>query len=104
MAELKGDFKSKIYKYFENYDPKALIKLLSEAESLKAKGEIEMIKEAISSTNAFTHILYKGKSFPTIKSLAEALSIPPELLRQRIKNNRIISLVKVMNLKDNKKR
>ena len=87
MAELKGDFRSKIYSAIENYDAKVLIKLLTEAKSLKAKDELEMIKKAISSTNAFTHILYKGKSFPTIKSLAEALSIPPELLRQRIKNN-----------------
>ena len=87
MAELKGDFRSKIYSAIENYDAKVLKKLLTEAKSLKAKDELEMIKKAISSTNAFTHILYKGKSFPTIKSLAEALSIPPELLRQRIKNN-----------------
>jgi len=87
MAELKGDFKSKIYSAIENGNAKILRKLLIEAKSLKAKDELEMLKKAISSNTAFTHILYKGKSFPTIKSLAETISIPPEILKQRMKNN-----------------
>ena len=87
MAELKGDFKSKIYSAIENGNAKILRKLLTEAKSLNAKDELEMLKKAISSNTAFTHILYKGKSFPTIKSLAEAISIPPEILKQRMKNN-----------------
>ena len=86
MAELKGDFKSKIYSAIKNGNPKIIKELLTQAESLKAKDELEMIKKAISSNNAFTHILYQGKSFPTIKSLAEAISIPPDILKKRMKN------------------
>ena len=87
MTELKGDFRSKINSAIRNGNAQILRELLFKAKSLKAKDELEMIKQAISSNNAFTHILYKGKSFSTIKSLAESLSIPPEVLRQRIKKN-----------------
>lgn len=87
MTELKGDFRSKINSAIRNGNAQILRELLIQAKSLKAKDELEMIKQAISSKNAFTHIRYKGKSFPTIKSLAEALSIPPEILRQRINKN-----------------
>ena len=87
MTELKGDFRSKINSAIRNGNAQILRELLIQAKSLKAKDELEMIKQAISSKNAFTHIRYKGKSFPTIKSLAEAISIPPEILKQRMKNN-----------------
>ena len=87
MAELKGEFRSKINSAIRNGNAQILRELLFKAKSLKAKDELEMIKQAISSKNAFTHIRYKGKSFPTIKSLAEALSIPPAILGQRIKKN-----------------
>ena len=87
MTELKGDFRSKINSAIRNGNAQVLRELLIQAKSLKANDELEMIKQAISSKNAFTHIRYKGKSFPTIKSLAEALSIPPEILRQRINKN-----------------
>ena len=114
MAELKDDFRSKFYSAIRNGNADIIRKLLTQAKSLKAKDELEIIysairndsemrreiinqakslkakdtleiiEQAISSNNAFTHILYKGKSFPTIKSLAEALAIPPEILRQRM--------------------
>jgi len=114
MAELKDDFRSKFSSAIRNGNAEIIRKLLTQAKSLKAKDELEiiysairnesemsreiinqfkslkakdaleMIEQAISSNNAFTHILYKGKSFPTIKSLAEALAIPPEILKQRM--------------------
>ena len=114
MAELKDDFRSKFYSAIRNGNADIIRKLLTQAKSLKAKDELEIIysairndsemrreiinqakslkakdtleiiEQAISSNNAFTHILYKGKSFPTIKSLAKALAIPPEILRQRM--------------------
>ena len=114
MTELKDDFKSKFSSAIRNGNAEIIRKLLTQAKSLKAKDELEiiysamrndsemsreimnkfkslkakdareMIEQFISSKNSFTHILYKGKSFPTIKSLAEALAIPPEILRQRM--------------------
>ena len=114
MAELKDDFRSKFSSAIRNGNAEIIRKLLTQAKSLKAKDELEiiysairnesemsreiinqfkslkakdaleMIEQVISSNNAFTHILYKGKSFPTIKSLAEALAIPPEILKQRM--------------------
>ena len=87
MAESKDNLRSRVVAAINEGNREDLRRLIAVAKSLKAKDELEMLKEAISSHNAFTHILYKGKSFPTIKSLAKAISIPPEILRQRMKNN-----------------
>ncbi len=87
MAVSKENLRSEVLSAINEGKAEDLKKLITIAKSLKAKEEIEMLKQAISSHNAFTHILYKGKSFPTINSLAKAIEIPPEILRQRIARN-----------------
>ena len=87
MAVSKENLRSEVLSAINEGKAEDLKKLITIAKSLKAKEEIEMLKQAISSHNAFTHILYKGKSFPTINSLAKAIEIPPEILRQRMARN-----------------
>ena len=87
MAVSKENLRSEVLSAINEGKADNLKKLITIAKSLKAKEEIEMLKQAISSHNAFTHILYKGKSFPTIKSLAKELEIPPAILRQRMARN-----------------
>jgi len=72
MAESKDNLRSRVVTAINEGNRENLKRLITIAKSLKAEDELEMLKKAISSHNAFTHILYKGKSFPTIKSLAEA--------------------------------
>ena len=56
------------------------------AKLLNANNELKMLHKAIGiSDGGFTHIRYQGKSFPTIKSLAKYLSIPPKVLAERLK-------------------
>ena len=87
MAESKDNLRSRVVTAINEGNRENLKRLITIAKSLKAEDELEMLKKAISSHNAFTHILYEGKSFPTIKSLAKAISIPPEILRQRMARN-----------------
>ena len=86
MSFSKENFNSRVVAAIDEGDSVYLKKLVDVAKLLNANNELKMLHKAIgNSDGGFTHIRYQGKSFPTIKSLAKYLSIPPKVLAERLK-------------------
>ena len=86
MSFSKENFNSMVVAAIDEGDSVYLKKLVDVAKLLNANNELKMLHKAIgNSDREFTHIRYQGKSFPTTKSLAKYLSVPPKVLAERLK-------------------
>lgn len=86
MSFSKENFNSRVVAAIDEGDSVYLKKLVDVAKLLNANNELKMLHKAIGNSDGeFTHIRYQGKSFPTTKSLAKYLSVPPKVLAERLK-------------------
>ena len=86
MSFSKENFNSRVVAAIDEGDSVYLKKLVDVAKLLNANNELKMLQKAIGNSDGeFTHIRYQGKSFPTTKSLAKYLSVPPKVLAERLK-------------------